>query len=163
MSSGNRYPLKDLIRIRKLKLDTAQEQVNKAKSVLKSAQAAVDRQQLRIQQFEKWLPQEEARRFEAIKNKSVNREAVEDIKAHHEALRERLKAHFVRLEEFKKKLIQAEKDLQTARQVYQQISNGLEKIEQHKTAWIANYNKEQDALLEKETEDLRKRTVGFDE
>lgn len=157
----NHYPLKDILKVRKLKQDAALNKLNEQKKRVKKAEEKVEKQKWRIEEFKKWLPKEEERLYDQIIGKSVQKAEVNDIKARIESHRDRLAQHHDRLEKFKEEVKQAKEDLEAARKAYQDITYNIEKILQHQESWLAEYQKEVQAAQEKEVEDIPFRKKEF--
>lgn len=162
MSGSGKYPLRDILRIRKIKLDAALVNLQKAKIKVQKHLKKIEKQKWRIEKYAEWLPTEETKLFNKIIKQVVKKDAVSDVKARIEQHKVRQKQHDERLKKLEEEQKQLEQEVEKARVLVQTISSDLEKINQHKNNWQTDYNKEQEALLEKETEDLKRKPNNFD-
>ncbi len=162
MSANGKYPLKDILRIRQIKLDAALVNLQKVKIKLQKHIKKIEKQEWRIKKYAEWLPTEETKLFDKIIKQMVKKDAVSEVKVRLDQHRVRQKQHDERLKKLEDEKKEIEKEVETARVLVQNISSDIEKVNQHKATWQNEYNKEQEALLEKETEDLRPKDKQFD-
>ncbi len=159
---SGKYPLRDILRIRKIKLDTALVNLQKAKAKVQKHLKKIEKQKWRIQKYAEWLPTEETKLFNKIIKQVVKKDAVSDVKARIEQHKVRQRQHDERLKKLEEEQKKLEQEVEKARALVQTISSDLEKVNQHKDNWKKEYDKEQEALLEKETEDLKRKNNSFD-
>jgi len=157
------YPLQDLLKIRILREDSALRALNQAKDELSAARAALTQAQKQRDDFRVFLAQEQVRLYDTIMQKKVRRYQVDDVKLEISILQKKQL-------DYDKKVVEAENQVQKALQNVEEKDDNYrlairnhEKIQAHKNQFMADLAKRQEAALDKELEDFKRRQDSLEE
>ncbi len=157
------YPLKDLLKVRKLREDKALEAVMAAQRKLEEALRYLEAQKEALRSYHQFRLQEENRLYSTIIGKTVARSRVDEVLAEIAHLRNEELMHEKRVSEAQKNLETAQKDLDLAKKAHRDSIKNRQKIEEHRDIWLEEFKKEQEFFLEKELEDFRVREKEKDD
>ena len=150
------YPLEDLLRVRNLREDRAQDEFLKARNRLKEANLALDRATQELEDYKVWLIEEEKRRYDTIMNQEVNRHKVDSVKLEVKFLRKKEQLYIEKVKEAEANVSKAAEELEQTKEVRMQSIRDRKKIDEHKENFgVKSGRKEQEFLAEKEMEDFR--------
>ncbi|HCJ11747.1 MAG: hypothetical protein A2Y14_03325 [Verrucomicrobia bacterium GWF2_51_19] len=150
-----RYPLADLLRVRKLRKDRAEEDVQRAKQKLLEAEQWVKTCKKELEDFKIFRLKEIDRLYSSVMKKDIKREKVDEIAFDIATLDGKVIEYERAIEAAKQAVEVARQEVEDRRAALHKAMQSLQKIDEHKTAWVAGTSKEELALLEKELEDFR--------
>ena len=154
---SEKYPLQDLLRVRKFREDAAAQELTKAREKVKQAKVLVAQRETELTDYVKWRIAEEKRRYDEILKQSVQVKDLDSLKQEVQLLREKEFVYQDRIREAKDELKQAEKALEEATARYRQADKDVQKIEEHHEMWAQDMAKKDEMREEKELEDFRVR------
>lgn len=149
------YPLKDILRIRVLREEKAAENLSRAKLELEKAIKKVKQKQKELENYRVWRVKEEERMFNNIIKKKLKKEDLNELKFEIGKLRQKELDHEKAVEDAKKEKEEAARTVEDARAQYQEAVLEREKIQEHKNNWLEEWKKIEEAILEKEMEEVR--------
>jgi type III secretion protein O len=157
----NKYPLADLLRVRKLREDKALEAITVAQRRLEDDIRYLEEQKKALESFRAFRISEEVRLYNTIMKQIVKQEKVDEVKAEVTRLRLEELAHMDRVTKAEEELEAAKKNLEQAKIDYQNAIKSRQKIDEHKAIWKEVMAKEEEFKLEKEMEDFRTRVPSL--
>jgi chromosome segregation ATPase len=148
-----KYILSDLMRVRELRKDRAERELLKAKEQVVEAKKVVEQRQKELEEYEKWVEEEIDRQYTAILKKAVRKGAVDELAANVRILRAKTADYIKRVEDAKEDVRKAEDLVKQKQDEVQQAYRNLEKLEAHKTDWIAEQRILEEFNSDKELEE----------
>ena len=149
-----RYVLEDLVRIRRLREDRAQREVVKRRhDVEKAFQLLVERKQ-QLSDYTGWRLEKEELLYGRVRNKVISLKDLDDLRAEVSFMRDQEAALAKAVQDAEAELRTAREGLERAKADYHLAVKESRKIDEHKTLWVAETNKEEEQAAEKEMEDF---------
>jgi type III secretion protein O len=152
-----------MARVRKLREDAAGAEYAKAERTLLEARGKVENCKLALADYARWRQEEEERRYQARLFTEMSLKDHDDFKADLLGLRERENS-------LAEELVQAKKAAEDALQIKEQTHQGLlrarkesEKIDAHRTIWLAAEAKEAERREDVEMEEFSGRKPAIEE
>ncbi len=150
-----RYPLQDLLRVRRFREDNASAELTAQRKRVVEAEELVEQRKKEVVDFHAWRLRREDELYAEIVKQQVHRNDLDDLRAKIEGLR----AEELAKEEQAR---QAETALTTARELlvkrhaaWMQATRDREKISEHREQWMQEEARESENHAEKELEDFR--------
>ncbi|MEM7475297.1 MAG: YscO family type III secretion system apparatus protein [Planctomycetota bacterium] len=156
-----KYPLRDLEKVRRIREENAASEVLKAKNGVLTAQEEVLRCEKEVESYHDWRLNREEELYQEIVDQQIQLKELDGLKIQIQLLRDKELMLHRKVEEAKKKLEDAKQHLLDAQDSHRQASRDLEKIEKHKEEWAQEAAKEAESNLEKEMEDFRVRSPDW--
>lgn len=155
------YVLAELLKIRLMREQWAKDALIKAQNVLDAAIRKVEEKKKELEDFRVWRVEEEKRLYAEVMRKRVKRNDIDALKLKLADLEKKELDHIQAIDDAKEEREQAKEGVELARTAYNLAQVGVQKLEEHKTGWMAQWTKEQEALVEKEMEDFKALKVNF--
>lgn len=152
-----KYPLEDLLRVRRFREDEAQSQLTAARGQLEAAEAALDQAEQALAEYIQRRERREAELYDEIMLQEVSMKDLDDLKAAIATLREQQSGYEERVRQAHQDVAAATNALEAARQAYTEAVKNRRKIDEHKGLWTQQEHKRSEAEAEKEMEDFRVR------
>lgn len=143
------YPLERLLKVRKLREDAAETEVNRCTRELKEAEDNLQQRKDKLAEYTKWRLAEEERLFQEIKGHEIHLKEIDDYKLQLQSLRGREVKLEEKILEARKQIEDCKEALEEARKLRLQAMRGRRKIEEHNQRWD-----EEQRVLEERAEDL---------
>ena len=154
---SDKYPLKDLLRVRRFREDAAAAQVTKCRRAMEAAKEAIVSRKKELTDYQERRVQLEQNEYDAVVDQEIQLRDLDDLKLNIQLLRDNELAYHDRVREAQQHVVAAEKALMEAKEHYRAAVKDREKIDEHKEIWSQEMAKEAEANLEKEMEDFRVR------
>lgn len=154
-----KYPLGMILRVRILRRDAAETELRKKKEAQMEAQKIVDKQKEKIETYKNWQLQYEDTIFKGIIGKINKKSDITDLKIKIEGNKERYDDHLKRLKKFEEAYEKAKEATEAARTIYHTAIFNVQKLDQHKEKWLEAATKEEEASLEKESEEFKGKII----
>lgn len=155
------YVLGELLKIRLMREQWAKDALIKAQNILQAAIRKVEEKKKELEEYRVWRVGEEKRLYAEIMLKHVKRIDIDALKLKLGDLEKKELDHIQAIDDAKEEREKAKEGVEVARAAYNVALIGVEKLEEHKTGWMAEWAKEQEALVEKEMEDFKGLDVDF--
>lgn len=155
------YVLKDLLRIRHAREEVAKNELAKAQNIYLESIKKVEKAEKDLEKYKEWRKKEEERLFEEIKNQKVRKNAIDILKMDFMKLKDGEVKKKQAVENAKKKREEAKEKMKEAKATYNHTLLKLQKLIEHKEAWMEEWRKEQEMLAEKEFEDFKPLQVNY--
>lgn len=149
------YALKDLLRVRELRKQTAETAVTKARQAVKEAQALVKQRQKELKDYQEWRPKQEQRLFDAVMQKQVKRSNLDDIKGEIAILREKELDFVERVKEAQSQVEAANQTLQKRIDALAQANKDVDKLLEHREGELKVWKREQQLKADGELDEFR--------
>lgn len=149
------YVLQDLLKIRLMREQWAKDELVKAQNVLEAAIKKVEQKKKELKDFRIWRIDEEKRLYAEIMLKHVKRTDIDGLKLNIAKLEKRELDHIQAVDDAEEERDKAKEALEKARVLYHLALVNVQKLEEHKATWMAEWTKEQELLVEKEMEDFK--------
>jgi len=153
-----RYPLEDLLEIRRVRQDRAQNEVVRKRHETDRANRKVEDRKREAADYRRWRLRKEDELYEEIRGKIVPLGELDDLKETVSGLRRREAALEKAVEEALEELEAAREELEKARERYREAVREARKIDEHKASWMEEALKERREAQEKEMEDFQLRS-----
>jgi hypothetical protein len=158
-----KYPLEELLNVRRHREETAQVEVTRRRRHLESAEETVRRKEKELEEYIAWRTEREEQLYREIIDQQIQIRALDDLKLKISLLREKQVIYEDHVTEAKRNLQEAEATLTEAQDQYRTSVKESEKIDEHKELWAQEERKRCEAEAEKEMEDFRVRRAEFEE
>lgn len=155
------YVLQDLLKIRLMREEWAKDHLIKAQNILEAAIKKVEQKKQELKDFREWRIKEEKRLYAEVMHKQVKKIDIDGLKINIANLEKRELEHVLAIEDAEKEREKAKEALAEARKLYNLALVNVQKLEEHKETWMAEWSKEQELLVEKEMEDFKALKVQF--
>lgn len=155
------YVLQDLLKIRMMREQWAKDELIKAQNVLEAAIKKVEKKKKELADFRIWRKKEEERLYAEVMLKHVKRTDIDGLKINIANLEKRELEHVQAVDDAEKEREQAKEALAQARSLYNLALVNVQKLEEHKETWMAQWSKEQELLVEKEMEDFKALKIKY--
>lgn len=155
------YVLQDLLKIRLMREQWAKDELIKAQNVLDAAIKKVEKKKKELNDFRIWRAKEEERLYAEIMHKHVKRGDIDGLKINIANLEKKELEHIQALDDAEQEREKAKEALEEARTLYHLALVNVQKLEEHKETWMAEWSKEQELLVEKEMEDFKSLKVKY--
>ncbi|MCA8999425.1 MAG: YscO family type III secretion system apparatus protein [Planctomycetaceae bacterium] len=149
------YPLRDLLRVRKHREESAATQLLSRKGELEQAIWQFEEKRRELDEYVHWRIQEERRMYGEVLSQLVSKDDLEALRTNIEFLKSRE-------EDFQKAVDQAQGEMDGARKAvleaeefHKAAVRARQKIEEHRTIWTQQTASEYERNQEKELEDFR--------
>ncbi|HSI82937.1 MAG: YscO family type III secretion system apparatus protein [Candidatus Methylacidiphilales bacterium] len=152
-----KYPLQDLLRLRKLRENNASNAVTRARKAAREAEEALEAQKKALEDYRIYRVKEEDRLYEQIILKKIHLNDLDDVKQAIGWLRERELLEIKKVADAELAVVKAKEVLEKAQLVYQQAVRDSQKIEEHKTMALEEWQKEQERNADLELEEFTPR------
>jgi hypothetical protein len=152
-----KYPLQDLLRLRKLREDDASNAVTRARKAVRDAEDALEAQKKALEDYRIYRVKEEDRLYEQIILKQIHLTDLDDVKQAIGWLRERELMEIKKVADAESVVQKANEAVVDAQKVYQQAVRDTQKIEEHKALAMAEWQKEQERNADLELEEFTPR------
>lgn len=149
------YVLQDLLKIRLMREQWAKDELIKAQNILEAAIKKVEQKKKELKDFRIWRIDEEKRLYAEVMLKHVKRNAIDNLKLDLANLDKRELNYIQAVDDAQAELDKAKEALEKARELYHLALINVQKLEEHKASWMAEWTKEQELLVEKEMEDFK--------
>jgi len=150
------YVLKDLLRVRHLREQMASDAVVKAKVKVLEAEEDVKQAEKELEDYLKWQKEEEERLFQKVIKKKVKRMNITELRQAIAKIRNKIDDYKKAVEDAKEALRKREEELVAARAYHFEMIRNVEKLEDHKSMWMEEQNKENERLADLELEEVAK-------
>ena len=154
-----KYPLEDLLRVRKFREDAAANQLTHCRRAVEAAVRLVEERKRALKEYTEWRIQREAELYQEVLKQEVQLRALDDLKLKILELREREFAYQKQIHDAEQELQKAKAALEQAHRDYQEALRNTEKIDEHKGIWTEEMQKLIEELEEKELEDFHVRVL----
>lgn len=155
------YVLRELLKIRLMREQWAKDALVKAQNVLQLAIRKVEEKKKELEDFRVWRVGEEKRLYAEVMRKRVKRNDIDALKLNLADLEKKELGHIQAIHDAEEEREKAKDKVEEARVAYNFALIGVQKLEEHKVGWMAEWTKEQEALVEKEMEDFKVLKVDF--
>lgn len=155
------YVLQDLLKIRLMREQWAKDKLIKAQNVLEAAIKKVEKKKEELKDFRIWRAKEEERLYAEVMHKHVKRVDIDGLKINIANLEKRELEHVQAIDDAEREREKAKEALEEARTLYNLALVNVQKLEEHKETWMAEWSKEQELLVEKEMEDFKALKVKY--
>ncbi len=155
------YVLQDLLKIRMMREQWAKDELIKAQNVLEEAIKKVEKKKKELEDFRIWRKEEEERLYAEIMLKHVKRTDIDGLKINIANLEKKELEHVQAVDDAEQEREKAKEALAEARSLYNLALVNVQKLEEHKETWMAEWSKEQELLVEKEMEDFKSLKIQF--
>ncbi|CAM2005076.1 type III secretion system stalk subunit SctO [Acanthopleuribacter pedis] len=152
-----KYVLQDLLNIRNMREDEAQQGITVAKYKVEEAARAIQDKIKEKEEYVAWRLKREIELYDGIKGKKVKLRDLDDLKERIFMLRQRDLAFEKAIEDAKRAKVDAEKAVEVAIQKHKAAIKERQKIDEHKKIWLEEKLAEENDKQEKEAEDFTKR------
>lgn len=139
----------------------AKDELIKAQNVLEAAIKKVEKKQEELKEFRLWRIEEEKRLYAEVMLKHVKRTDIDGLKINIANLEKQELEHIQAVDDAEKEREEAKAALEEARNLYNLALVNVQKLEEHKETWMAEWSKEQELLVEKEMEDFKALKVKY--
>jgi hypothetical protein len=156
-----KYVLEDLIRVRRIREDGAQHEVIRKRHDLETAAQSVVEKKAGLSDYIKWRVAKEDRLYSGIQGKIVGRQDLEDLKLKVALMRDQEAAYEKDVEEAERALEIARDKLEEAKGNYRSAVREVQKMDEHKKAWLTERHKEEELEAEKELEDFHPKSEQY--
>lgn len=150
------YPLEELFRIRKIRVDESRVTVVRVTHELESALTVLYRKKKELEEYEKWRVSEEERLFINIKRKILSMRQLESYRNKIAAMREKELLYREEICRAETEVENVRQRLEKAKEVLKRVIREKEKIEAHKERWMEEARKEEERQQDLELEDFVK-------
>ena len=158
-----RYPLDDLLRVRRFREDHAATELQNRRKAVEAAEQALAQRRRAVADYHAWRLRREDELYHDVLQKAVTRQDLDDLKLTIEALRtEELNLH-EQVVEAERQLSAARAAAQSAHAAWTRAVRNREKIDEHKEHWSEAIAREIEYSQDLELEDFRVRTPDDDE
>lgn len=155
------YVLGELLKIRLMREQWAKDALIKAQNILEAAIRKVEEKKKELEDFRVWRVDEEKRLYDEVMRKHVKRIDIDALKLKLADLEKKELEHIQAIDDAKEERERAKEGVEAARVAYNLAVVGVQKLEEHKSGWMAEWTKEQEAIVEKEMEDFKALKVDF--
>lgn len=155
------YVLQDLLKIRLMREQWAKDELIKAQNALDAAIQKVVQKKKELEDFRIWRKKEEERLYAEIMHKRVKRVDIDGLKINIAELEKKELQHIQAIDDAKEAREKAKEVLEKARILYNVAQINVEKLEEHKISWMAEWTKEQEVVVEKEMEDFKALKIEY--
>lgn len=155
------YVLQDLLKIRLMREQWAKDALIKAQNILDAAIRKVEEAKKALADYKVWRVGETKRLYAEVMNKQVKRGDIDALKINLANLEKKELDYVQAIENAEEEREKAKEGVEAARKAYNLAQIGVQKLEEHKTTWMVEWTKEQEALVEKEMEDFKALKVNF--
>ena len=149
-----KYRLEALLSARKAKEDRAAREARAAAFAVAEAKKKAEAAREELGRYRLWRPEEEERRFAAIREQVLSQTELDRFRYDLEALRARESELEETAEAAERAVDEAEQEERKAKQRLVAAAKDREKIEEHRERWLREELKRQEAAEEKEMEDF---------
>ena len=147
------YELKDVLYIREMRRDMAQENLIRCQYELKEAIETLEKKEKELEEYKEWAKKEEDRLFDEIKNKKVRKDEIDILKSKLAKLKEDELKKAKAVTDAKTAVKEAEDKVVEAKGLLLQMQLNLEKILEHKDVWLEEANLEEQRVSDLEMEE----------
>lgn len=144
-----RYPLQDLVTVRRIREDAAKRAVSQARNDLAAARRRVEEAREACERFRVWRIEEEKRSFERIERRDISLERLEEQKQEVRVLRDQQGEHERAILDAEAEVVACERRLAERTSEHRTAQKDLEKLEEHRQIW----SDEQAGILARKEED----------
>lgn len=155
------YVLKELLKIRVMREQWAKNALIKAQNVLEAAIRKVEEKKKELEDYRVWRKEEEKRLYAEVMKKKVKRFDLDALKLKLADLEKKELEYIQAIDDAKAEREKAKEAVEAARVAYNLTLVGVQKLEEHRAGWMAEWTKEQEMAAEKEMEDFKTRKVDF--
>lgn len=152
-----RYPLEDLLRVRRLREEDRQNGVTQARQGVERAAQGVEDAKKRLAEYAAWRVEREAQLYAEVMHREIAVRDLDELKVKIQLLRDQELAHAQGVRDAEKALAAARDALAAARAAHAQAVKETRKIQEHREWWTAEALREAEMGQEKELEDFRTR------
>jgi hypothetical protein len=149
-----KYPLAELLQIRGRRQDAAAREVARGRSALAAAQRELERRQRDREEWAARRARDEEALWRAIIRPGVTLGDVDDLKAGIGSLKIRELEYERAVRRAEEAVAAAQEALDAALAGYRKAAADLERLREHKEVWQEQVNREAEAALEKELEEI---------
>lgn len=149
-----KYILADILRVRKLRLDKAERELQQAKRLLNEAKENVNKAKKSLEDYKVFIEEETERLYNNIIKKQVHRGAVDDLHYELQALKNRLVDYEKNVENAVAEVLKAEQNCVEKRKLLDIANKNIEKLNSHKETWMAEALKLEEFNEDKELEEF---------
>jgi hypothetical protein len=150
-----KYPLQDLLRVRIVRSDKAQRELQKAQEQLAELKDRLVKAEKSYADYCIWRAEEEVRRYAAIMKKMVQKGDFDSLRYDLAQFKDEELRKAKQVEDAKIAVSAGEKAVEAARLAQQEAMKAHQKIEEHKAIWTREEQKRQEYLLDIVMEDVR--------
>ncbi|MEO1525001.1 MAG: YscO family type III secretion system apparatus protein [Planctomycetota bacterium] len=160
--NSDKYPLKDLLRVRQFREDSAAAEMIKWRMDVEVAKEALKERKQELADYHKRLPALEQQAYDAVFDQEIRLKELDELKLKVKLLRDKGIVFQDRVREASQNVVTAETGLQRAQAEHRSAAKDREKVDEHKEIWLQEVRRENEVHLEKEMEDFRVRKGDFD-
>ena len=158
-----KYPLEDLLRVRKFREDERANELTRRRKAVEAAELLVEQKKQELKDYIVWRIRREQEMYDEIMRQQIAVRTLDDLKINIQILRDKELVYQQAIQDAEKALVTARQALADAHAGYQRAVKDSRKIEEHKGWWAQEEAKEAEAVVEKELEDFRVRAPEPDE
>lgn len=149
-----KYILEDMLRVRNLRKDTAERNVKQAQHLLEEANTNLQKAKKALEDYRVFVDEETERMYQKIMMQKIKRGAVDDLHYAIKILKNKLITHEQTVESEKENVKKAECNLEEKKELLNEATKNVEKIESHKEEWMKAALKEEEMVADKELEEF---------
>lgn len=138
--------LADLMRVRNLRKDRVERELQAARQHLEECKKAVTQREKELEDYKIFVEKETDRQYNNILKKKVRKGSVDDLRENIRILQARTVEYVQRVAEAKEEVRKAEDNIRTKQEQLIQANKDLEKLESHKKQWIEEQKKLEEFL-----------------
>ena len=154
-----KYVLEDLLRVRRLREDTAASALARQRRRADEAERHVAQCKKELIEYVQWRIGREEAIYQEIMQQMIHRRDLDDLKSQIQVLRSNELPYKEKVLEAEKALAEVRKALEQAHAAHRLAMKKREKLDEHKKIWMEQAAKEEEYSAEKELEDFRTRQV----
>lgn len=155
-----KYPLEDLMRVRRFREDEAATAVTKQRAQVEAAKRAIKARRREMEEYTQWRIRREQELYDEIMRQPIRMKELDGVKVQVQAMKSKEAEH-------REAVLQAEKHKEEQDQLLVQRKHEwteavrqCEKLVEHKDMWQVETDKEAERQQETEMEDFRTRTLA---
>ena len=150
-----KYALEDLLRVRRFREDKAAAEVVESREQLADAESQLEQRRQELQDHLQWRLRREEELYQEIMQREVHLKDLEDVKSRVQVMRDKDQSYQEKVITAKKKVDDAQRQLDTAREAHLLAVRNREKLDEHKSMWLDESHQELEAKAETEMEDFQ--------
>lgn len=156
-----RYVLQDLLNIRELRDDEANQNLLREKNRLDQTLRDLEERKRELEEYIRWRIEKENGIYAALMKQRISSRHLAEVRMQITILREGDLVKQQKILEAEKAVEQAKEAVEKARVARNAALRDLQKIEEHRDLWLEEWNKEQNLLLDRELEELHTHHLEF--
>jgi flagellar biosynthesis chaperone FliJ len=148
------YPLEDICRVRRFRVDRAEREVTQKRRLLQQAQALCEARKREVREYHDWRLAEERREYEKVMGQQITMADLNRMRARIADLRTQEMSLEDLVTQAENGIAEAQKVLDDALREHIEKSRALEKLLVHRESWMKEWQAEQEQIQDKEMEEF---------